>query len=97
MKHCFETHPKIVGAIGAIISFAIATAYYFFTPPEAAEATGLQWLILTYAHSLVWVCMAAASTLFALNKWHTARAILMYAALALYVLFIITLLAAKLL
>lgn len=97
MKQYFETHPKIVGAAGALISLAIATAYYIFVPPEAAETTGLQWFILTYAHSLVWVCMAIASALFALQKGHSARTFFMYAALALYVAFIATLLATKLL
>lgn len=95
MQKYFETHPRIVGVVGVLVSLSIATAYYFFTPPEAAETSGLQWFILTYTHSLVWVCMAVASALFALQKAHKIRTLFMYAALALYVLFITTLLATK--
>jgi hypothetical protein len=97
MKHYLETHPRVFGVIGSGVSLIIAVTYYIFVPPEAAGTSGLQQFILLYAHPLVWVFMAAASALFALQKFAQARTVFMYAALALYAAFITILLATKLL
>lgn len=88
MKGFIQTHRKVVGIVSVIGALAIATLYLFVVPEQAESATGLERLIIEYAHSLVWVLLAAALALWTYSRSPKARSILAYSALALYAVFL---------
>lgn len=84
-------HRRPLGALAAIIALAVALIYLFITPEIPANASGLTRFILLYGHSLCWVLLCAASIFWAVkraNKWSTRLA---YSALAVYIVFMATL------
>ena len=92
MKTYFEKHHRIIGTLGALASLVIAIVYLLVTPEEITWVNWIQNAILSYAHSVCWFLLSAASALWAVkqkNKWSVR---LMYGALLIYGLFIGTLL-----
>lgn len=77
----------------SLVCLGIAAAYYFVWPkPKTGQTrTRVQHLILRYAHSLVWVLLAAACLLWAGDNQSALASLLGLSALGTYVLFMITL------
>ena len=95
-KRFLESHRPIVGVAGAALALGVATLYYFVVPEEAERATGVVRFALLYAHSLCWLLLATASTLWALNRPAKLTTILCYAALTTYGIFLAALFYTKL-
>lgn len=95
VKTYVYNHRKVIGLLCAVISIVVAIVYLIIVPEEASNAHGVQRLVLTYGHSLCWVFLAGASALWALERSLRLSALLAYAGLAVYVAFMIALLAAK--
>ncbi len=78
--------------IVSLVCFGIAVAYYFIWPkPKAGQTrTPTQQVILRYAHSLVWVLLAVACLIWAVDSQSGFAIILALAALGTYVLFMTT-------
>ncbi len=78
---------------GIVFAMIIAVMYLFIVPSEAEKASGFSLYVLRYAHSLCWVLIAVACMLFLIKN---KRAVyFLYGALAVYCLFVGTLLAVK--
>lgn len=95
MKHYLEKHHRLLGLIGALIAFLLAVIYLEVTPEKSAYTGVVQGSIITYGHSLCWFLLCGASSLWAVmgkNKWSVFLA---YAALIIYVIFIMILLVGK--
>lgn len=92
MKSNLEKHRGLFGVVGGIIALIIAVIYLKVIPEEAATANGFQKMILIYGHSLCWILLSAASILWATIKKNKWSAILAYAALITYFIFMGTLL-----
>ena len=95
MKSYLDKHRKLVGSIGGIIAFVVALIYLKVMPAEVSSASGLQKIILTYGHSLCWILLSGASSLWAITEKNDLSKILAYTALVVYVIFISTLLLTK--
>lgn len=94
MKQYLQKHHRILGGIGAGIAFVVASIYLVVVPEEASRLDVIQRNILTYGHSLCWVLLCVASSIWSVkgkNKWSAPLA---YMALATYVVFMGTLLLA---
>lgn len=95
MKNYLEKRRRVLGALGALIAAIVAIIYLVIVPEELATANWLQRAILVYGHSLCWFLLCAASIIWSVkgkNKWSAPLA---YAALAVYAIFIGTLLSVK--
>lgn len=79
---------RFFGVIGGVIALAIAIAYLYIVPEQAAAKTGLQRVVLLYSHALCWVLLSGASIAWAVSKRRTVSMALIYAALAAYLAFI---------
>lgn len=77
---------------GAVVALAVAVIYFFVVPHEAQESSGVVHAILRYGHSLVWVLLAAAGVAFALAAPKRLIGGLAWTALAVYAIFLVTLL-----
>jgi hypothetical protein len=86
MKSFFQKHRFPVGIVATIFALGVATVYFYVLPAEAAVAQGGTRFILEYGHSLCWVLLAAAATLWTFKKERPA-AFFAYAALAVYAVF----------
>jgi hypothetical protein len=86
MKSSLQKHRVPVGIAATIIALGVATVYYYILPTEAAFAQGATRFILEYGHSLCWILLAAAATLWTLKKERLATGFA-YAGLAAYLLF----------
>ena len=97
MKNSLEMHHRLFGIVGGVIAFVIAVIYLKVIPAEVSSASGLQKIILVYGHSLCWILLCGASIGRAMVKKNKWSKILAYGALAIYIIFLTTLLLAKLL
>lgn len=91
MKY-IAAHRRPCGAIGMTAAGAIAVVYFFVVPEKASTTEGIIKLFLLYGHGVCWLFIALASGLWAVrgtNRWSTG---LLYAALASYVAFLISML-----
>ena len=95
MKNSLEMHHRLFGIVGGVIAFVIAVIYLKVIPAEVLSASGLQKIILTYGHSLCWILLSGASSLWAITGKNDLSKILAYTALVVYVIFISTLLLTK--
>lgn len=95
MKRYFEKHHRFIGFAGSLAALIIAVIYLKVIPEEVSAASGLQEIILRYGHSLCWLLLAGASFWWAIKKKNKGIGILAYAALATYIIFIVTLLITK--
>ena len=95
MKNSLEMHHRLFGIVGGVIAFVIAAIYLKAIPEEASSASGLQKIILTYGHSLCWILLSGASSLWAITEKNDLSKILAYTALVVYGIFISTLLLTK--
>jgi hypothetical protein len=93
MSDLITRHKKAAGIVGAIVAGAIAVIYLFIVPQEAEYANGLFWLTLTYGHTVCWLLLATASLLYGIGKPMRIISICAYAGLAIYALFVVTLIA----
>lgn len=95
MKSYLEKHHRLFGIGGGMIAFVIALIYLQVTPEEASTVSGLQKIVLTYGHSLCWILLSAASSLWAIAEKNNLSKILAYMALGAYIIFMSTLLITK--
>lgn len=95
MKNSLEMHHRLFGIVGGVIAFVIAVIYLKVIPAEVSIASGLQKIILTYGHSLCWILLSGASSLWAITEKNDLSKILAYTALVVYVIFISTLILTK--
>ena len=95
MKSYLEKHHKLFGIGGGIIAFVVAVIYLKVIPEEASSASGLQKIILSYGHSLCWILLSGASSLWAITGKNDLSKILAYMALGTYIIFMSTLLITK--
>lgn len=95
MRSHLEKHHRLFGIVGGVIAFVIAVIYLKVIPAEVSSASGLQKIILTYGHSLCWILLGGASSLWAITEKNDLSKILAYTALVVYVIFISTLLLTK--
>lgn len=95
MKSYLEKHHRVSGVTGALIALIIAVVYINVLPKEATAAVGFQKIILTYGHSLCWLLLGGAAILWAITKKTKLSRVLVYMALAAYIIFIGTLLSLK--
>ena len=95
MKNSLEMHHRLFGIVGGVIAFVIAVIYLKVIPAEVLSASGLQKIILTYGHSLCWILLSGASSLWAITAKNKLSKILAYTALVVYVIFISTLILTK--
>jgi hypothetical protein len=91
MKSFLQKHRTPTGIAAAIFALGVATIYYYVLPAEAVVAQGGARFILEYGHSLCWILLAAAAALWTFKKERFATGFA-YAALAVYVLFMVMLL-----
>lgn len=77
-----------------VAAIIIATVYFFVVPEKATNADGIAKLILLYGHSVCWLLIAIASGLWVVKGTSRWTASLLYAALAMYVTFFVTMIAA---
>ena len=95
MKSYLEKHHRLFGALGGITAFVVAAIYLKVIPVEVSSASGLQKIILIYGHSLCWILLSGASSLWAITAKSKLSKILAYTALVIYIIFIGTLLLTK--
>ncbi|OGL22436.1 hypothetical protein A2707_03880 [Candidatus Saccharibacteria bacterium RIFCSPHIGHO2_01_FULL_45_15] len=95
MKSYLEKHHRIFGLLCALIAFVIAVIYLEVVPEEASNADLIQKIILAYGHSLCWFLLSGASMVWSIKRKNQWSVYLAYAALAVYVIFIGTLLITK--
>ena len=95
MKSYLEKHRRFFGIVGGMIAFVVAIIYLKVIPEEASTVSGLQKIILIYGHSLCWILLSAASSLWAATEKDMLSKILAYTALVVYIIFISTLLLTK--
>lgn len=86
MKSFLQKHRTPVGIASVIFALGVATVYYYILPAEAVSAQGITRFVLEYGHSLCWILLAAAATLWTLKKERIATGFA-YAGLAVYLLF----------
>lgn len=96
MRKYFEKHHTVLGLLGGLVALAVAITYFYVVPPEASGVTGVQKSVLLHGHSVCWLLLAAASFMWALNTKNRWSVMLAYGALAVYVIFIVTLFGTKL-
>lgn len=95
MKKYIFTHRLLFGMIGLIVASGIATMYVFIVPDEVLKTEGIIQFILRYAHSVCWVLLAVASGLWAMAQPKKIVNFVMYAALVMYIFFIVSLMIVK--
>lgn len=95
MKAHIAKHRIAFGTSAVIIALAVAALYYVVVPEEAAHAVGIQRFILLYGHTICWLLLATAGSLWTLNKARSAQVFFAYAALGSYVIFMATLIGTK--
>lgn len=91
MKSFFQKHRLQVGIAATIFALGVATVYFYVLPAEAAVAQGGTRFVLEYGHSLCWIFLATAATLWTLKKERFATGFA-YVGLAVYLLFMVMLL-----
>lgn len=94
-KTFIHKHRRLIGFLFAGLALLIAVAYFIIVPSEAAGSTGIQKVILLYAHSLCWLLLCMASVLWGMRKYHKLSVYSAYAAAAVYALFMVSLLITK--
>ena len=88
-------HHRLFGIVAGVIAFVIAVIYLKVIPAEVSSASGLQKIILIYGHSLCWILLSGASSLWAITAKSKLSKILACSALVVYIIFISTLLLTK--
>ncbi len=88
MKFIQSRH-KVVGIVGAVVAIVIAAVYFFVVPERASGAEGIREVILLYGHSACWLLIATGSILWSVNKNNRWSVRVLYAALVVYVVFLI--------
>lgn len=96
MKNHLDKNHRIYGIIGSIVGLVVAAIYMVLLPAEAEATTGFHKLILLYGHSICWLFLSLASLLWAVNKGNKWSKRLALLGLAVYVTFMLSLLAATL-
>lgn len=84
-------HRTKVGFAGFVVALAIAGAYLFVLPTEAANDDGVRQVILTYGHSMVWVLLSVASLVWGYGRSAKGVKLCLYAAAVVYGVFVVTL------
>lgn len=97
MNKFIHKHRRILGPLAALAAFVVAAIYYVVAPEEASQGGFLQRTILAYGHSLCWILLGVASVLWGYDRTQKVSGHVAYAGLAVYIVFITTLFAAKLL
>lgn len=95
MKTHFEKHHRFLGFTSSLAALVVATIYFKIIPEEVSAVSGFQEMILRYGHALCWLLLAGAGFRWAIKRKDKWSGILAYAALAVYIIFIITLLITK--
>ena len=91
MKETILRHRKLFGIAGMVIGITIAIIYMYFPPSEAARTQGIQQIILTYGHSVVWLLLASSYAIWGVLGYRKVAASIGYSALLLYGIFVYTL------
>lgn len=91
MKEYIARHKTIIGFTGAFIAACISLVYIFILPVQAHAAKGFSYLVLTYGHSICWLFVLLFFVLWAKNILPRLRSVMLYSALVVYVVFIVTL------
>lgn len=95
MKNYIVKHRRRIGIIGGCMACIVALIYLAIVPEEAKNASGLQKIILLYGHSVCWIVLSVASFLWAMTNKHILSSGLAYIALAIYAVFVGTVLLAS--
>ncbi len=88
-------HRKIAGFAGGGVACAVAVVYMFVVPGDLAGVPLYAWLVLRYAHSLCWLCLALAGVLYAVGAPKRAVETCLWVALAVYAGYIATFIATQ--
>ena len=91
MKPFLIRHRKVVALIGVVVALCVAGLYLVYVPEEVAQVDVFRAAILRFGHSLCWVLLAIAGVLWGLQRGARAIAPLLYAALTVYAVFMVTL------
>lgn len=87
MNKFIRSHKTLIGLIGALSAFVIATVYYFVVPDELASAESGMRILLSYGHSASWVLLGVAILLWGFGRSGRATRLFAYAALISYLAF----------
>lgn len=95
MKKYFQEHRAYFGILGTVFATIVAIVYFVVLPAEIEGTQGVTRFILQYGHSLCWLLLAAAAAVWGFGRSRVWAGRLAYAALTVYIVFIITLLSVK--
>ena len=95
MKVYFKKHRTVIGLICSLVAFVVAVVYLVFVPEDLSKVDWIQKNILLYGHSLCWFLLSGASIAWSIKRKNRWSVFLAYAALAVYVIFMSTLLTTK--
>ncbi|GAA3838028.1 hypothetical protein GCM10022243_00600 [Saccharothrix violaceirubra] len=84
-------HRVPVGSVGGAVAAGVAVVYLVVVPAEGGTTAGLVGAILEYGHPACWLLLAVACALFASDRAKRTRRVLARSALAVYLVFILTL------
>ena len=90
IKNYIESHRLLAGLGGALIALVVAAVYFIVVPDRAEDVEGIAKIILLYGHSVCWVLIAQACTLWAFGRGRLGG-LLLYVALAVYAIFLVSL------
>ena len=96
MKNYLEKHHRVIGLAGSLVAFVVAVIYLVVVPEDLSKADWIQKTILLYGHSLCWLLLSGAGIMWSIKRKNRWSVFLAYAALAVYVIFMSTLLITKL-
>ncbi|WP_168916574.1 hypothetical protein [Microcella flavibacter] len=91
IRRALARHRRAVGITGAALALALAALWVVVVPGEAAEAQGVQYFALRWAHPLCWLLLAVAGVLHASRAPDRLRDAALWAALAAYGAFLLAL------
>lgn len=91
MKEYVARHRTVLGFTGAFVAACIALVYVFILPAQVHTAKGLSYFVLTYGHSICWLFILLFFVLWAKNILPRLRSAMLYSALLVYIVFIVTL------
>jgi hypothetical protein len=92
MLDFIKKHRRIFSGIFSLFSLVVAAIYLYFVPAEINEVSGIHRYILLYGHSLCWILLFLASLAWGVKRDSGASKYFAYSALAVYVVFITSLL-----
>jgi hypothetical protein len=85
-------YQRILGVLLSVIALIVAVVFLQIIPDEASMVQGIQRFILVYGHSLCWVLLSIAAMLWGYLGQSPWVGRIAYLALAVYLLFLATLL-----